>query len=158
MQVPVYQLKLDKETGVQYLYECEVVEIGNRKKIDGSKIVVDIMKENFRIHEEAEEYFYVLFLSMGLSLIGIAELSHGTSDATLVSSRGVFLRALLMGACGVILVHNHPSGNTVPSNHDLAITKKLEEAGNLLDVKVLDHIIIGDTSLSFKDSNLLINK
>jgi DNA repair protein RadC len=83
-------------------------------------------------------------------------ISEGTLEASLVHPRDVFHEALLELAAGVILIHNHPSGNPSPSEEDLRITKQLVEAGRLLGIKVYDHIILaGETYRSLVDDGLI---
>ena len=79
-------------------------------------------------------------------------ISRGTVNASLVTPREVFLEAMRQEAVYVVLVHNHPSGDPTPSREDIRLTKRMQEAGDLLEIPVLDHIIIGDNRyLSFKE-------
>jgi DNA repair protein RadC len=103
-----------------------------------------------------KEVFKVLLLNRANRLIREVPISEGTLDASIVHPREVFREALLEPASGVILLHNHPSGNSNPSEEDLRITKQLVEAGRLLGIKVYDHIILaGDSYASFADQGLL---
>lgn len=103
-----------------------------------------------------KEVFKILLLNRANRLIREVPISEGTLDASIVHPRDVFREALLEPASGVILLHNHPSGNSNPSEEDLRITKQLVEAGRLLGIKVYDHIILaGDSYVSFADQGLL---
>jgi DNA repair protein RadC len=103
-----------------------------------------------------KEVFRVLLLSRANRLIKEVTISEGTLDASVVHPRDVFREALLEPAAGVILIHNHPSGNPSPSEEDLRITKQLVEAGRLLGIKVYDHIILaGESHRSLADDGLL---
>jgi DNA repair protein RadC len=103
-----------------------------------------------------KEVFVVLLLNRANRLIKEVTVSEGTLDASIVHPRDVFREALLETAAGVILIHNHPSGNSSPSEEDLRITKQLIEAGRLLGIKVYDHIILaGETYRSLADEGLL---
>jgi DNA repair protein RadC len=103
-----------------------------------------------------KEVFRVLLLSRANRLIKEVTISEGTLDASIVHPRDVFREALLEPAAGVILIHNHPSGNPSPSEEDLRITKQLVEAGRLLGIKVYDHIILaGESHRSLADDGLL---
>ena len=83
-------------------------------------------------------------------------LSKGTISASLLAPREVFMRAVLIGAVQIILCHNHPSGNTVPSDNDFKLTERIKKAGELLNIPLADHIIIAKNNyLSFKEANLL---
>ena len=114
-----------------------------------------IGKEFMRIHEEPEEYMYMICMNTKNKVIGVFEVSHGTVSSSLVSPREVFQKALLANAVSVIFLHNHPSGDPAPSREDIEVTKRLVEAGKLLNVEVLDHIIVGDSYTSLKEKGYL---
>ena len=84
-------------------------------------------------------------------IIGVFEISHGSVNSSIVSAREVFQKALLANAVSILLMHNHPSGDPSPSREDIEVTKRLVEAGKILNVQVLDHIIIGDSYVSLKE-------
>jgi DNA repair protein RadC len=103
-----------------------------------------------------KEVFKVILLNRASRLIRDVTVSEGTLEASLVHPRDVFREALLEPAAGVILIHNHPSGNPSPSEEDLRITKQLIEAGRLLGIKVYDHIILaGESYRSLADDGLI---
>jgi DNA repair protein RadC len=103
-----------------------------------------------------KEVFKVLLLTRANRLIKEVLISEGTLDASIVHPRDVFKEALLEPAAGVILIHNHPSGNPSPSEEDLRITKQLVEAGRLLGIRVYDHIILaGEGYRSLADEGLI---
>jgi DNA repair protein RadC len=103
-----------------------------------------------------KEVFKVLLLNRANRLLKEVHVSEGTLDASIVHPRDVFREALLEPAAGIILIHNHPSGNPSPSEEDLRITKQLVEAGRLLGIKVYDHIILaGESYRSLADDGLL---
>ncbi len=103
-----------------------------------------------------KEVFKVLLLTRANRLIKEVLISEGTLDASIVHPRDVFKEALLEPAAGVILIHNHPSGNPSPSEEDLRITKQLVEAGRLLGIRVYDHIILaGESYRSLADEGLI---
>ena len=114
-----------------------------------------IGKEFMRIHEEPEEYMYMICVNVKNKVIGVFEISHGTVNASLVTPREVFQKALLANAVSIILMHNHPSGDSTPSRQDIEITTRLTEAGKILGVEVLDHIIVGDRYSSLKEKGYL---
>lgn len=123
------------------------------KKITSSKVVFEIMQPI--IGELPHEEFWVLFLNNSNKVISKSQLSKGGIAGTIVDIRLVFKLALENGATGLILCHNHPSGNLNPSDADKQITKKIKTAGEILDVKILDHIIITETKYySFVDEGI----
>lgn len=106
-------------------------------------------------HEEKEQ---VLLISLNhrMKLVDETVISVGTVNSSLLSSRDIFIHALRQGAVNILILHNHPGGDPTPSGADLLITDKIRRAGQLLDIKLLDHIIIGDHSyVSFKEKKLL---
>jgi DNA repair protein RadC len=103
-----------------------------------------------------KEVFRVLLLNRANRLVKEVTVSEGTLEASIVHPRDVFREALLEPAAGIILIHNHPSGNPTPSEEDLRITKQLVDAGRLLGIKVYDHLILaGETYRSLADEGLI---
>lgn len=96
------------------------------------------------LQDQPSEVFGILCLSTKHCVIGYHEVSRGTLDAALVHPREVFRAAILANAAAIVLTHNHPSGDPTPSADDTALTQRLIEAGRLLGIDVLDHIVIGD--------------
>lgn len=89
----------------------------------------------------AEERMYIIALSTKGDVIGYIEHSKGTLNSSLVDVAGIFKFALLCNASSIILTHNHPSGSTTPSQEDIQVTRRVKDAGDLLSVPLLDHII-----------------
>ncbi len=97
---------------------------------------------------DLKEFFWIVLLSNANRVLGVAEICVGELNCTAVDLREIMQLALLTNASNVILAHNHPSGQLKPSHADLALTKRIITAGELLHIKILDHFII--TSESFK--------
>ncbi len=116
--------------------------------------VADYYMEQLR-HKEKEELILVM-LDTKSRLLGDAAISKGTVNASLVSTRELFLEALRYGAVSILLIHNHPSGDPTPSEEDIQVTEKVRQAGELMEIRLVDHIIIGDQCyLSFAEAGLL---
>jgi DNA repair protein RadC len=96
-----------------------------------------------RLKDKKKEYFLAILLDTWNQLIKVAEISVGSLDSSIVHPREVFKEAISASAAGVIFVHNHPSGDTEASEDDIALTKRLAQAGEIVGIDVLDHIIIG---------------
>ncbi len=110
--------------------------------------------EDFR-HSDQEQMI-LMMLNTKNRLLGEQIISKGTANASMISPREIFLQALHYHAVFVVLVHNHPSGDPAPSRDDIAFTRRVQEAGHLLGIELLDHIIIGDRKyMSFRESCLL---
>jgi DNA repair protein RadC len=90
------------------------------------------------------EHFVVILLNRKNGIIGINTVSVGDLSSSIVHPREVFKPAIVAGAASIIVAHNHPSGDPAPSRDDINVTKRLKEAGDILGINVLDHIIIGD--------------
>jgi DNA repair protein RadC len=125
-----------------------------RDKITTSKDASEIFSS--LLADKPHEEFWILLLNRANKVVGRANVSKGGVAGTVVDSKSVFKPAIDMHASSVILGHNHPSGNLSPSNEDISLTKKLTQAGNNLDVKVLDHIIVTDNGyFSFADEGMM---
>ncbi|MBQ0909564.1 DNA repair protein RadC [Flavobacterium sp. F-328] len=139
------------------------LELGRRRraeeateltKVTSSKIIFEIMQPI--IGELPHEEFWVIYMNNSNKVIYKSQLSKGGITGTLVDVRLVYKMALEMGATALILCHNHPSGTLVPSDADKQITKKVKTAGESLEIKVLDHLIVTERSyFSFADEGLM---
>jgi DNA repair protein RadC len=129
-------------------------EFVQKAKISSSQSVFQIMQPI--LGELPHEEFWILYLNNSNKVIQKNQLSKGGITGTLVDTRLVLKNALEVGATGLILIHNHPSGTLKPSEADKQITRKLKQAGESLDIKVLDHVIITEKAyFSFADESLL---
>lgn len=116
----------------------------------------DVWDELKDIRDNKKEHFVIFFLDTRNQEIKREIISIGSLNANLVHPREVFEPAVRYSAAQIIVAHNHPSGNTEPSQEDLVITKRLVEAGKILGIEVVDHIIVAkDRLLSFKEKQLL---
>lgn len=123
-------------------------------RFDAPATVADYYMEKMR-HQE-KEVILLLLLDNKLKLIEEYMISQGTVKASLLSSREVFIQALRCRACYLMLLHNHPSGDPSPSRQDIQITQKIKEAGELMDIPLIDHIVLGDGCyVSLKEEDLL---
>lgn len=113
----------------------------NRKPISTPRDVADLLREPMQHY--GVEQFHVLLLDTRSRLIRDVEVSRGTLNASLVHPREVFKEAVKASAASVVLAHNHPSGDPTPSSDDIKITRELVEAGRVMKIEVLDHIIVG---------------
>ncbi|HLC72908.1 MAG TPA: DNA repair protein RadC, partial [Candidatus Nanoarchaeia archaeon] len=128
----------------------KLINGGYKQKITSAEDVFNRFKD--RLGQEKQEHFIVLYLDSKHQILKEETISIGTLDASLVHPREVFKRAIQESAYGIILVHNHPSGDPEPSEEDKEITRRLFDVGEVVAIKVLDHIIIGKEShFSFKE-------
>lgn len=139
------------------------LELGRRRKesqylekptITCSKDAYEVIKPE--LLDLAYEVFWVLLLNRANQVIKKCQISSGGISGTVADPKIIFKVALESMCSGIILVHNHPSGNLKPSNADITLTKKVKEAGSLLEIPVLDHIIFTDKGyLSFADEGMM---
>lgn len=145
-RVPIYRVALVREASLQM----------NRQRLSSSQDVANLLRQFLGAVDR--EYFVAVLLDRKNCLIGINTVSVGSLSASLAHPREVYKPAILSNAAAVILGHNHPSGAPQPSQEDRAITRRLVEAGKLLGIEVLDHVIVGDGTrayFSFADRQLL---
>jgi len=139
------------------------LELGRRRrleealekpKITSSKSVFDVMQPI--IGELQHEEFWIIYLNNANKIQLKMQMSKGGITGTIVDTRLVFKKAIELTATGIILCHNHPSGTLKPSTSDINLTKKIKNGGDILDIKILDHVIITENNYySFADENIL---
>src|SRR5207244_2020508 len=126
-------------------------------QVRGPQDAVNLLRE--RAARELIEVFYVIALNSQSRVIAIQEVTRGILNSSLVHPREVFRLAIAFGAAGIIVAHNHPSGDPTPSADDRAITRQLVDAGRLLDIPVYDHLVLGAARyLSFAEAGLLCGR
>jgi len=128
-----------------------------RPKITSSREAFDILMDSWDLDRiELQEQFKIILLNRANRVMGIYEVSSGGISGTLADPKLIFGTALKCCASGLILVHNHPSGNLVPSQEDSSITRKLQSAAALLDIQLHDHLIIcSEGYYSFADEGMI---
>ena len=132
---------------IEYSYD-------KRPKISSMDDVVKTVKP--MIADPNKEFFMALYLNTKNGVLKQEIISIGSLNANVVHPREVFRTACMISASSIIVAHNHPSGDPTPSREDIEITKKLCEAGKMMGIEVLDHVIIGyDRNYGFKESGLI---
>ncbi|MEI6821378.1 MAG: DNA repair protein RadC [Bacteroidota bacterium] len=139
------------------------LELGKRRR--SSEIIIkekiSTSKDSFEllhalVSDSQYEEFWIVLLNKAHKIIKTLNISEGGIAGTVADPKKIYKIALENNACSIILCHNHPSGNIKPSDNDIRLTKKLKDAGAMLDIQVIDHIIIGDdTYYSFADEGIL---
>lgn len=128
-------------------------ESGPRSVIRSPQDAAGLLMENMRFLDR--EHFQIILLNTKNQVLGIELVSVGSLNASIVHPREIFKIPIRRSAAAIILVHNHPSGDPTPSQEDIDVTRRLREAGKILGIDVLDHVIIGDRRyLSFREKGL----
>lgn len=155
MQINTYELILDTETKHSSLQLKEALSYPGDTMYTPLDIFT-MMMELFHLERMADEYVYLIAFNNKMKVLGLFQVSHGIGNASLIDPRGIFMRAVYIGASNLILVHNHPSGVTTPYKEDISVHKRLKEAGELMGIPIVDHVIIGSEGyLSFKEQEIL---
>ncbi len=155
--------KLNKISGLGLAKKCALLacfELGKRKIVSVKQLVIispkDIWEELRDIRGSKKEYFIAFYLNINNEVIKKEIISIGTLDSSLVHPREVYEPAVKNLAAQIILVHNHPSGNCQPSDEDIKTTKQLIEAGKIMGIEIIDHIIVTEKEyLSMKERRII---
>ena len=132
----------------------QLSQVKERDKITSSRDAFEILQP--RLRDLKHEEFWIVLLNRANKVTAIERISEGGLTGTVADPRRIFNNALKAEATSIILSHNHPSGNIQPSSMDIELTKKLKKAGEVLDISVYDHIIIGENNYySFADEGML---
>lgn len=142
MRITTMNIRLDDDCSVRLVKETAKNYAGV-DRLDHCRNIVRIMNDVFHMDRQAEEYLYLIAMTTKCRPIGFFEIAHGGANFCMISVREIFIRALISGASCMVLVHNHPSGEPEPSSSDISLTRKVEEASQLIGITFCDHIIIG---------------
>ena len=147
-RITKYDVRLVKESASNYDYDYV--------KLRNPYMVCQLVNTIFDLENMCEEHLVMLALDTKLKVVGAFDIHTGTQKSSLVSTKSIFTRAMLCNANSIIIAHNHPSGNPYPSMDDIHITNKIKEAGEILDITLQDHIVVGDNDYySFKQEGRL---
>ena len=146
MRVQLFELEMKKVKSAN-------VQLGETT-ITSPEIVFEFLRQFFNLEYKAQEVFGIICLNIKNKIIGVHLLSQGSLNSTIVHPREIFKSAMLNNASAIILFHNHPSGNPKPSEEDIEMTKRVCDAGHVVGIDVLDHVIVGDGEYaSLKEQN-----
>jgi len=133
--ISFFSLKVVKEKSVRYNID---------RHITSPQAVYEVATQVIEIQDQAEESMWMITLDTKCNLTGLFEVSRGTINASIAHPREIYKRAVLQNASSIALIHNHPSGDPTPSAEDTNITQRVSEAGTLLGIQLVDHLVIGD--------------
>lgn len=155
MRITKYSTELDKERK-NILVKEDSKNCPHIDSLDAPIKIMDMLNYIYNANVKAEEYIWLIALDTKCKPIGIFEISHGTVNSSMLSAREVFIRLCLCGATYCVLAHNHPSGDTTPSKEDFEVTTRIKEAGEVMNIKLLDHVIVGEHYYSFRENKNMI--
>ena len=154
MRITSYAVEIDEDRK-PLLVKQNAVNY-EKKHLKTPEDVSEMMRSVFRLHKRAEEFLFAVCMDAKLKVIGVFEVTHGMINKTIANPREVYQRALLCGAYSIVLVHNHPSGDTEPSNDDVRVMREMRKAGDMIGVKFHDSIIIGEDGFySFEENGMI---
>lgn len=155
MRITKYNLQFD-ENRTNVLVKDFTKNITEVQTLNSPEKITKMFNYVFNANKQAEEYVYLLALDTKMNCKGIFEVSHGAVNYSVVNPREIFIRLCLCGAVYFVVAHNHPSGEISPSKEDINVTNRLKQAGKILGIELLDHIIIAeDKYLSFKEEKFI---
>lgn len=121
-------------------------------KVSGPVDIADFVRSI--LVDNSREQFIAMYFDASHCVVGYSIITIGIANQTLIHPREVFQRAILLGATAVVVSHNHPAGSVEPSQEDLSVTNRLKEAGTLLGIQLLDHVIVADFAFrSLREDN-----
>ena len=128
----------------------------DNKKVTSPQAAHELIQMVLDLNSSAVEKFGIITLNTKHAIAGIHIISIGTLNSSIVHPRDIFTAAVLNNASGIVLFHNHPSGDPEPSREDIETTQRLISAGEIMGIKVLDHVIVGENRYcSFKERGLI---
>ena len=148
IEISIERVKLVRESSHIYSF--------SPREVSSPDVVADVINEVLDLNHEPQEIVCEIMLNTKNHIVGVMEVTRGTLDSSLVHPREVFRGAILHNAASIILCHNHPSGDSAPSREDMKVTERIKQAGKVLGIDLLDHVIIGNGECtSIREEGLL---
>lgn len=141
--VKKYRVELDAE---KHPILCEEAEYLYFKELNSTENIVSLCNSIYHLEHAAEEHVVMLAVNLKGKALGLFEVSHGSVSHSFCNAREIYMRALLVGASAIFLIHNHPSGEPDFSESDQKCSRHLKNAGQIVGINLLDFIVIGDNS------------
>lgn len=149
MKIRKYVLELTNERLPTMV--CDKEYEYNATELNSPTVIAEMLETCFRLKHKAEEHVVVIGVNKRLQPVAIFEVSHGGSSHCQHSPKELFTRALICGAEGIIVAHNHPSGNMLPSSSDVNTCKRIKLASDIIGIDLIDFIIVGNETYSFQE-------
>jgi len=147
-----YSTRLNEDR-IPFLVKESSYPVDRRHSLDAPSKTHEILRDVLRMQDMAEEHVFQVCLNAAMRPVGIFEIAKGGINSSIVDLRVPFRNCILLNATGYVLAHNHPSGDVTPSKWDVEVTKALTDAGKIMHIDLLDHIIVGENAYySFLES------
>ena len=143
MRITTYKTELNQDN-LNVLVKEKSCNCTGVETLNTPSLIAEMFNVVFRLNKQTEEYSYMIALDNKGKPLGVFEISHGMVNMTICNPREIFIKALLCGSSGIVITHNHPSGDPTPSKSDYHMTDRMYDAAELVGIQMLDHIIIGD--------------
>lgn len=147
IEINTYKIYLDEDKR-PFLVAGEADFVENSIKLNCPAEAYRFACDFLKMDRMAEEHVYIIGMDVKCNPLGVSEVGHGTVDSCQASVRSIMTRLLLMGASKFLVIHNHPSGESEPSRDDYRFTEAVRAAGELMEIQLLDHIIVGRNGFS----------
>ena len=153
MRITTYKTELNQDN-LNVLVKEKSCNCTGVETLNTPSLIAEMFNVVFRLNKQTEEYLYMIALDSKQKPLGVFEISHGMVNMTICNPREIFIKALLCGASGIVIAHNHPSGDTTPSKEDIESYNRLKEVGKLIGINVLDSVIVGEGYYSFCENGI----
>ncbi len=158
MKIQTYGL-YNTEEKIPYLVKEGAYDYGAEENkmltLSSPKEAAAFLNTTFKLRRRAEEFVYLICLNSKNQVVAVFEVSHGNVNSSFLSPREIFIRALMSGAVGIIVAHNHPSGVCTMSNEDKLVAERLEDAGKVIGINLIDFLVLGDRTYSRKANDVV---
>lgn len=144
MRAKKYDIRI-RENRLPYLVMVGQTRITDGETYQTPKKIADLIRKIYHVERAAEEHVYMVAFDLHFHLVGLFEISHGTSYESAVDPAQIIQRAMLIGSQNICIIHNHPSGDPEPSADDGRFTKRLKAATDICGIRLIDHLVVAGT-------------
>lgn len=155
MRITSYKMLLNEDLVPVLVKEKSCNYLSESRRMNNPESIVAVMKNVFDADKRVEEHIWIVAFNTRFVPIGFFEVTHGTANMSFVNNREIFNRLLLCGATSFAMVHNHPSGDSSFSDADYKTTERVKQAGELMGIEMVDHIVIGNPSYSYAKNEFI---
>ena len=144
MRITTYKTELNQDN-LNVLVKEKSCNCTGVETLNTPSLIAEMFNVVFRLNKQTEEYLYMIALDNKGKPLGVFEISHGMVNMTICNPREIFIKALLCGSSGIVITHNHPSGDVTPAPEDINVTERLMLISEMMSILFYDHIIFSDS-------------